>query len=66
MSGKSLIERIDTPLTATSLTEHLRAWGLAEGQTVLVHMAANSALLPAGRKRLSWRCSPPLAKVAPW
>ncbi len=39
MSEKSVIERTTVPLTVTSLSEHLRACGLAEGQTVLVHMA---------------------------
>jgi aminoglycoside 3-N-acetyltransferase len=39
MSEKNTIDRSTTPLTVTSLTEHLRACGLAEGQTVLVHMA---------------------------
>ena len=39
MSETSLIERTTTPLTVTSLTKHLQACGLAEGQTVLVHMA---------------------------
>jgi aminoglycoside 3-N-acetyltransferase len=39
MSEKNIIERTTTPLTVTSLTEQLRACGLAEGQTVLVHLA---------------------------
>jgi aminoglycoside 3-N-acetyltransferase len=39
MSDKNVIERTDTPLTVESLAEHLRQCGLAEGQTVLVHMA---------------------------
>ena len=39
MSEKSVIERTAVPLTVTSLSEHLRACGLAEGQTVLVHLA---------------------------
>ena len=39
MSEKNIIERTATPLTVTSLTEQLRACGLAEGQTVLVHLA---------------------------
>ena len=39
MSEKNVIERSATPLTITSLTQQLRACGLAEGQTVLVHLA---------------------------
>jgi aminoglycoside 3-N-acetyltransferase len=39
MSEKSVIERTATPLTVSSLAESLRACGLAEGQTVLVHLA---------------------------
>lgn len=39
MSELDLIQRTTTPLTATSLAEKLRECGLAEGQTVLVHMA---------------------------
>ena len=39
MSERSVIERTDTPLTVTSLAEQLRDCGLAEGQTVLVHLA---------------------------
>jgi len=39
MLEKENIERTDTPLTATSLSAQLRDYGLAEGQTVLVHMA---------------------------
>jgi aminoglycoside 3-N-acetyltransferase len=39
MSLKNIIERTITPLTVTSLTDQLRACGLAEGQTVLVHLA---------------------------
>ena len=39
MTEKSIIERTATPLTATSLAEQLRGCGLAEGQTVLVHLA---------------------------
>ena len=39
MSEKSVVDRTATPLTVASLTGHLRACGLAEGQTVLVHMA---------------------------
>ena len=39
MPEKDVIERTVTPLTVTSLAEQLRACGLAEGQTVLVHLA---------------------------
>ena len=39
MSESTLVERTPTPLTVTSLTEQLRACGLAEGQTVLAHVA---------------------------
>ena len=39
MPEKEIIDRTTTPLTVTSLTEQLRACGLAEGQTILVHMA---------------------------
>jgi aminoglycoside 3-N-acetyltransferase len=39
MPEKNVIARTTTPLTVTSLTEQLRACGLAEGQTVLVHLA---------------------------
>jgi aminoglycoside 3-N-acetyltransferase len=39
MTEKEIVERSATPLTVTSLAEHLRACGLEEGQTVLVHMA---------------------------
>jgi aminoglycoside 3-N-acetyltransferase len=39
MTEKNIIERTTIPLTVTSLTEHLRDCGLAEGQTVLVHLA---------------------------
>ena len=39
MSERSVIERTSTPVTVASLTDQLRACGLAEGQTVLVHMA---------------------------
>jgi aminoglycoside 3-N-acetyltransferase len=39
MSEGSVVERTATPLTVTSLTEQLRACGLAEGQTVLVHLS---------------------------
>lgn len=39
MSEALIIQRTETPLTAESLSEKLRACGLAEGQTVLVHMA---------------------------
>jgi aminoglycoside 3-N-acetyltransferase len=39
MSEKNVINRTATPLTVTSLTEKLRACGLEEGQTVLVHLA---------------------------
>ncbi len=38
-SEADLIARTEEPLTATALAERLRACGLAEGQTVLVHMA---------------------------
>ena len=39
MPEKDFYTRSATPLTVASLTEQLRACGLAEGQTVLVHMA---------------------------
>jgi aminoglycoside 3-N-acetyltransferase len=39
MSERKVVERTATPLTVASLTEHLRACGLAEGQTVLVHLS---------------------------
>jgi aminoglycoside 3-N-acetyltransferase len=39
MSEQTIVERTSTPLTVPSLTEKLRACGLAEGQTVLVHLA---------------------------
>lgn len=39
MSEENIIARTQTPLTAESLAEKLRACGLAEGQTVLVHLA---------------------------
>jgi aminoglycoside 3-N-acetyltransferase len=39
MSEKNTVERTAAPLTVTSLAESLRRYGLAEGQTVLVHMA---------------------------
>jgi aminoglycoside 3-N-acetyltransferase len=34
-----MIDRRNSPLTADSLTEHLRSCGMAEGQTVIVHLA---------------------------
>jgi aminoglycoside 3-N-acetyltransferase len=39
MSEQQFVERTTAPLTVTSLTRQLRAWGLAEGQIVLVHLA---------------------------
>jgi aminoglycoside 3-N-acetyltransferase len=39
MSEKTTIERTSAPLTVSSLTREFQACGLAEGQTVLVHMA---------------------------
>jgi aminoglycoside 3-N-acetyltransferase len=39
MSEEKIIDRTTAPLTVTALTEHLRACGLVEGQTVLVHLA---------------------------
>ena len=45
MSEEDVIERSATPLTITSLTQQLRVCGLAEDQTVLVHLAMS---------RLSW------------
>ena len=39
MPEKDIIDRTDTPLTVASLTDKLRENGLAEGQTVIVHMA---------------------------
>jgi hypothetical protein len=39
VSEKKTIDRTGPPLTVASLTEQLRACGLAAGQTVLVHMA---------------------------
>lgn len=39
MSEELLIARTEMPLTAESLAENLRRCGLAEGQTVIVHLA---------------------------
>lgn len=39
MSERNVIDRTCAPLTVSSLTGKLRACGLAEGQTVLVHLA---------------------------
>jgi aminoglycoside 3-N-acetyltransferase len=39
MPEKNIIDRTAAPLTVISLTKQLLACGLAEGQTVLVHMA---------------------------
>ena len=39
MSEKNIIDRTEFPLTVASLSEKLQDCGLAEGQTVLVHMA---------------------------
>lgn len=39
MSEKKIVDRTKTPLTVASLTANLQRCGLAEGQTVLVHMA---------------------------
>lgn len=39
MSEEKVVARTDFPLTAQSLAEKLRGFGMAEGQTVLVHMA---------------------------
>ena len=39
MSEPDVIKRTARPLTVTSLSEQLRAGGLAEGQSVLVHLA---------------------------
>ena len=39
MSEKKVIDRSKEPLTVQSLTEQLQRCGLAEGQTVIVHMA---------------------------
>jgi aminoglycoside 3-N-acetyltransferase len=39
MDEKEIVERTAAPLTVASLSEELRACGLAEGQTVLVHLA---------------------------
>ena len=39
MSEEEVLKRTSAPLTVFSLTEELQACGLAEGQTVLVHMA---------------------------
>jgi aminoglycoside 3-N-acetyltransferase len=39
MSEKNIIDRTEFPMTVASLTEKLRGCGLAEGQTVLLHMA---------------------------
>ena len=39
MDERDVVERTDMPLTVTSLAGQLRANGLAEGQTVLVHVA---------------------------
>jgi aminoglycoside 3-N-acetyltransferase len=39
MSEHQVVQRTATPLTVTSFARQLRAWGLAEGQTVLVHLS---------------------------
>ena len=39
MPEEEVIQRTDAPLTITTFAEKLRACGVAEGQTVLVHMA---------------------------
>jgi aminoglycoside 3-N-acetyltransferase len=39
MAEEKIIRRTTTPLTVTALAERLRACGLAEGQTVLVHLS---------------------------
>lgn len=39
MSEETIIGRTKTPLTVTTLTKELQRCGMAEGQTVLVHMA---------------------------
>ncbi len=39
MPEQDIIERSKSPLTVTSLAENLRSCGLAEGQTILVHLA---------------------------
>jgi len=39
ISKTDIIKRSAAPLTVASLTEQLRACGLTEGQTVLVHLA---------------------------
>ena len=52
MSERNTIERTAIPLTAASLTEKLRACCLAEGQTVLVHLAMSKlAGLSAGLRQ---------------
>jgi aminoglycoside 3-N-acetyltransferase len=42
MSEKDVVDRTSTPLTVSSLAGQLQACGMAEGQTVLVHMAMSS------------------------
>ena len=39
MTKRDITDNTDIPLTVASLTNQLRACGLAEGQTVIVHMA---------------------------
>jgi aminoglycoside 3-N-acetyltransferase len=39
MSEEKIVKRTTTPLTVTSLAQQLRACGLADGQTVLVHLS---------------------------
>jgi aminoglycoside 3-N-acetyltransferase len=49
MSEEDLIKRTDFPLTTKSLAEKLRGYGMAEGQTVVVHMAMSKlGWIPGG------------------
>jgi len=48
MSEQKIIDRTQTPLTVESLTAALRACGLAEGQTILVHMAMSKLVWVIG------------------
>jgi aminoglycoside 3-N-acetyltransferase len=48
MSEQKTIDRTKTPLTVESLTAELRACGLADGQTVLVHMAMSKLVWVIG------------------
>ena len=39
MSEQDVVDRSEAPLTVASLTEQLRACGLAHGQTIMAHVA---------------------------